>query len=134
LGVEAYALALRRRQAKAAPEERDGLMLAIHPNARTTPAGPRRDRPLAEASASWPSATASPPRPSASGASAARPSAGTAPAVPQAALEGQRGGARRRLRAARATGFPLDDLTFVVAHFLPHLDRDNVYRILRPRA
>jgi transposase InsO family protein len=31
----------------------------------------------------------------------------------------------------RATGFPLDDLTFVVTHFLPHLDRDNVYRILR---
>src|SRR4028119_386957 len=31
----------------------------------------------------------------------------------------------------RATGFPLDDLTFVVRHFLPHLDRDNVYRILR---
>src|SRR5215213_73930 len=32
----------------------------------------------------------------------------------------------------RATGFPLDDLTFVVSHFLPHLGRDNVYRI--PRA
>ena len=31
----------------------------------------------------------------------------------------------------RATGFPLDDLTFVVGHFLPHLGRDNVYRILR---
>ena len=31
----------------------------------------------------------------------------------------------------RAAGFPLDDLTFVVAHFLPHLDRDNVYRILK---
>jgi transposase InsO family protein len=31
----------------------------------------------------------------------------------------------------RATGFPLDDLTFVVAHFLPHLNRDAVYRILR---
>jgi transposase InsO family protein len=31
----------------------------------------------------------------------------------------------------RATGFPLDDLAFVVRHFLPHLDRDNVYRILR---
>ena len=30
----------------------------------------------------------------------------------------------------RATGFPLDDLTFVVRHFLPHLGRDNVYRIL----
>jgi transposase InsO family protein len=31
----------------------------------------------------------------------------------------------------RATGFPLDDLTFVVAHFLAHLNRDAVYRILR---
>ena len=31
----------------------------------------------------------------------------------------------------RATDFLLDDLTFVVGHFLPHLDRDNVYRILR---
>ena len=26
----------------------------------------------------------------------------------------------------RATGFPLDDLSFVVAHFLPHLNRDAV--------
>jgi transposase len=31
----------------------------------------------------------------------------------------------------RATGFPLDDLTFVLAHFLPHLNRDAVYRVLR---
>jgi transposase InsO family protein len=31
----------------------------------------------------------------------------------------------------RATGSPLDDLAFVVAHFLPHLNRDAVYRILR---
>jgi transposase InsO family protein len=31
----------------------------------------------------------------------------------------------------RATGFPLDDLTFVVRHFLPHPGRDNVYRILK---
>ena len=31
----------------------------------------------------------------------------------------------------RATGFPLDDLAFVVRHFLPHLSRDNVYRILK---
>ena len=31
----------------------------------------------------------------------------------------------------RATGFPLDDLTFIVAHFLPHLSRDAVYRILK---
>ncbi len=31
----------------------------------------------------------------------------------------------------RATHFALDDLTFVVAHFLPHLNRDSVWRILR---
>src|SRR5215207_10864517 len=31
----------------------------------------------------------------------------------------------------RSTGFPLDALTFVVAHFLPHLNRDAVYRILK---
>ena len=31
----------------------------------------------------------------------------------------------------RATGFPLDDLAFVVTHFLPHLNRDAVYRILK---
>src|SRR4028118_1777874 len=31
----------------------------------------------------------------------------------------------------RATGFPLDDLTFIVTHFLPHLNRDAVYRILK---
>src|SRR3712207_2552407 len=34
----------------------------------------------------------------------------------------------------RATGFPLDDLTFVVSHFLPHLNRDAVSRILKPGA
>jgi transposase InsO family protein len=31
----------------------------------------------------------------------------------------------------QATGFPLDDLTFVITHFLPHLNRDSVYRILK---
>lgn len=31
----------------------------------------------------------------------------------------------------RATSFPLDDLTFVVSHFLPHLNWDAVYRILK---
>src|SRR4051812_8394455 len=31
----------------------------------------------------------------------------------------------------RATGFPLDDLAFVVRHFLPHLGRDNVHRSLK---
>jgi transposase InsO family protein len=31
----------------------------------------------------------------------------------------------------RATGFPLDDLTFIVTHCLSHLNRDAVYRILK---
>src|SRR5829696_444994 len=31
----------------------------------------------------------------------------------------------------RATGCPLDDLTFGVTHVLPHLNRDAVYRILK---
>ena len=31
----------------------------------------------------------------------------------------------------RATNFALGDLTFVVAHFPPHLNRDSVWRILR---
>ena len=31
----------------------------------------------------------------------------------------------------RSTNFALDDLTFVVAHFLPHINRDSVWRILR---
>jgi transposase len=31
----------------------------------------------------------------------------------------------------RATNFALDDLTFVVCHFLPHLNRDSIWRILK---
>jgi hypothetical protein len=31
----------------------------------------------------------------------------------------------------RATGFPLDDLTFVVTHVLPHLNRNAADRILK---
>src|SRR5829696_5954388 len=31
----------------------------------------------------------------------------------------------------RATGFPLEDLTFVVTPFLPHLNRHAIYRILK---
>ena len=31
----------------------------------------------------------------------------------------------------RSTGFPLDDPTFTVRQFLPHLNRDAIYRILK---
>ena len=30
-----------------------------------------------------------------------------------------------------ATGLPLDDLAFVLQHFLPHLNRDSIYRVLK---
>lgn len=32
----------------------------------------------------------------------------------------------------RVTGFALDDFTFVLRHFLPHLNGDSVYRMLKP--
>ncbi|CAO4184681.1 Protein kinase C [Methylorubrum aminovorans] len=39
---------------------------------------------------------------------------------------------RASVRALRrATGFPLDALTFVISHFLPHPNRNAVYRILK---
>jgi transposase InsO family protein len=31
----------------------------------------------------------------------------------------------------RSTNFALDDLTFVITHFLPHLNRDSIWRILK---
>jgi transposase len=31
----------------------------------------------------------------------------------------------------RVTNFALDDLTFVITHFLPHLNRDSIWRILK---
>jgi hypothetical protein len=75
---------------------------------------------------------ASAPRPSASGAGVGRRTASTIPLAPISC----RGRPARRsapwsAALRKATGFPLDDLTFVVRHFLPHLDRDNVHRILK---
>src|SRR5215210_8864263 len=101
-----------------------------------TPAPPRRSGPRSPAPPSpracWPSATASPPKPSANGASADLMTARTAPRDRTSCPGKQRkksGPLSCALR--RATGFPLDDLTFVVTHFLPHLNRDAVYRILK---
>ena len=49
-----------------------------------------------------------------------------------AALEGHaRRSAPLSARCAGSTNFALDDLTFVVTHFLPHLNRDSVWRILK---
>ena len=107
-------------------------MLSIHPNARTTPAVRAEIARSSEPTGELAGATGSAPRPSASGASAGPGTASTAPPVrhklPWKASEEERAVV---CALRRATGFPLDDLTFVVAHFLPHLGRDNVYRILK---
>jgi transposase-like protein len=108
-------------------------MLAIHPNARTTPAVraeiarssersgvlARRYGVSAETVRKWRKrgATDRRDRPS-------RPHQ-----LPWKASEEERAIV---CALRRATGFPLDEPTFVVAHFLPHLDRDNVHRILTP--
>ncbi len=34
----------------------------------------------------------------------------------------------------RVTNFALDDLSFVITHFLPHLNRDSIWRILKAKA
>jgi transposase InsO family protein len=107
-------------------------MLSIHPNARTTPAvraeiarsaertGALAERygVSAETSRKWRQR----------GAADCRDRSSRPHRLPWEASEEERA-VVRALR--RATGFPLDDLAFVVRHFLPHLDRANVYRILK---
>jgi transposase InsO family protein len=107
-------------------------MLAIHPNARTTPAVraeiARSGEPTGELAQRFGVSTETARKWRQRGAADCRDRSSRPHRLPWKASEEERA-VVRALR--RATGFPLDDLTFVVAHFLPHLDRDNVYRILK---
>ena len=107
-------------------------MLAIHPNARTTPAvraeiarSAERTGALAER---YGISTEAIRKWRQRGAAACQDRSSRPHKLPWKASEEERAIV---CALRRATGFPLDELTFVVAHFLPHLDRDNVYRILR---
>src|SRR3954471_10736763 len=107
-------------------------MFSIHPNARTTPAVraeiARSAEPTGVLAGRYGVSTETVRKWRKRGAADCRARSGRPRKRPGKASEEERAvvGALRR-----ATGFPLDDLTFVVRHFLPHLGRDNVYRILK---
>src|SRR3954462_9348953 len=107
-------------------------MLAIHPNARTTPAVraeiARSGEPTGELARRFGVSTETIRKWRKRGAAECRDRSSRPHTLPWKASEEERAIV---CALRRATGFPLDDLTFVVSHFLPHLTRDAVYRILR---
>jgi transposase InsO family protein len=107
-------------------------MLAIHPNARTTPAVraeiARSVQPTGELARRFGVSTETIRKWRKRGAADCRDRLSRPHTLPWKASEEERAIV---CALRRATGFPLDDLTFVVTHFLPHLNRDAVYRILR---
>src|SRR4051795_8441499 len=131
LGDRGVRLALRRSRARA-PCRRDGLMLAIHPNARTTPAVraeiARSAEPTGELAKRYGVSTETVREWRTRGPAECRDRSSRPHKLPWKASEEERAVV---CELRRATGFPLDDLAFVVRHFLPRLDRDNVHRVLK---
>jgi transposase InsO family protein len=107
-------------------------MLAIHPNARTTPAVraeiARSAEPTGILAERFGVSTETIRKWRKRGPAECRDRSSRPHQLPWKASEEERAVV---CALRRATGFPLDDLTFVVAHFLPHLNRDAVYRILK---
>jgi transposase InsO family protein len=107
-------------------------MLAIHPNARTTPAVraeiARSSETTGELARRYGVSTETVRKWRKRGVADCRDRPSRPHRLPWKASEEERAVV---CALRRATGFPLDDLTFVVAHFLPHLNRDAVYRILK---
>jgi transposase InsO family protein len=107
-------------------------MLAIHPNARTTPAVraeiARSAQPTGELARRFGVSTETIRKWRKRGPAECQDRPSRPHRLPWKASEEERAVV---CALRRATGFPLDDLTFVVRHFLPHLGRDNVYRILK---
>src|SRR3954465_12875034 len=131
LGDRGLRVALRRARA-CAPDGRSRLMLSIHPNARTTPAVraeiARSSEPTGEPARRFGVSTETVRK---------RRKRGPGGCLDRSArpheLPWKASGEERAVVCAlrRATGFPRDDLAFVVRHFLPHPGRDDVHRILK---
>src|SRR5436309_9169072 len=107
-------------------------MLAIHPNARTTPAVraeiARSAEPTGELARRFGVSTGTVRKWRERGPGDCLDRSARPHKLPWKASEEERAVV---CALRRATGFPLDDLTFVVRHFPPHLGRDNVHRILK---
>src|SRR4029434_10739205 len=107
-------------------------MLAIHPNARTTPAVradiARSAEPTGALARRYGVSTETIRKWRKRGPEACQDRSSRPHKLPWKASEEERAIV---CALRRATGFPLDDLTFVVTHVLPHLNRDAVYRILK---
>jgi transposase InsO family protein len=107
-------------------------MLAIHPNARTTPAVraeiARSYEPTGVLAQRYGVSTETIRKWRNRGADACQDRSSRPHTLPWKATDEERAIV---CALRRVTGFPLDDLTFVVRHFLPHLNRDSIYRILR---
>src|SRR5690349_7671540 len=107
-------------------------MLSIHPDARTTPVVraeiARSAEPTGELAKRYGVSTETVREWRKRGPAECRDRSSRPRELPWKAGEEERAVVCER---RRATGFPLDDHTFVVRHFLPQLDRDNVYRILK---
>src|SRR3954465_586900 len=130
LGDRGIRLALRRLcQALSAEEV---LMPTIHPKARTTPAVraeiARSAEPTGVLARRYGVSTETVRKWRQRGAADCQDHSSRPHKLPWKATEEERAIV---CALRRATGFPLDDLTFVVTHFLPHLNRDAVYRILK---
>ena len=107
-------------------------MLSIHPNARTTPAVgaeiARSDEPTGALARRHGVSTETIRKWRKRGVADCRDRSSRPHRLPWKASEEERAVV---CALRRAPGFPLDDLTFVVRRCLPHLGRDNVYRILK---
>jgi transposase InsO family protein len=107
-------------------------MLAIHPNARTTPAVraeiARSSERSGEPARRYGVSTETIRKWRQRGPAECRDRSSRPHRLPWKASEEERAVV---CELRRATGFPLEELTFVVTHFLPHLGRDNVHRILK---